>query len=318
MSTEAPRAKVEGRASWPAGLEWLRPGVKRGNSNSWVVAGRRTKGGRALLANDPHLPIEFPSVWYELHLVAAGLDVAGVTIPGVPFVVLGHNAGSDGASPTLAPTSRTCFSSASMWAASARVRRGEWVPVEVTPADIPVRGQAQPYRFEVWKTRNGPIFADVGLDWDAPPSWLSPTGRLGGRAPRLFHSMGCWWRPRGLVRGHQSGGGLDLVHCRGRVVRPAFVEPCLRRRRRQYRLRHVGPLAGASGRRWRHARRWRQRRRGVERGGSAGNVAACDQSAGRLHRDGQQRDRPPISGADHQGLGGAVPRHAAGPAAIGA
>ena len=78
--------------AWPAGLEWLRPEVKRGNSNNWVVAGRKTKSGRAILANDPHLPIEFPSVWYELHLVAAGLDVTGVTIPGVPFVVLGHTA----------------------------------------------------------------------------------------------------------------------------------------------------------------------------------------------------------------------------------
>ena len=164
-------------ASWPPGLEWLRPGVKRGNSNNWVVAGRKTKSGRAILANDPHLPIEFPSVWYELHLVAAGLDVAGVTVPGVPFVVLGHNARVGWGITNTNADVQDLFLERIQVGNKRAFHRGEWVPVEVTPADIPIRGHAQPYPFEVWKTRNGPIFADVGLDWDAPPSWLSPEGR---------------------------------------------------------------------------------------------------------------------------------------------
>jgi penicillin amidase len=50
------------------------------------------------------------------------------------------------------------------------------VPVEVTPVEIPVRGQATRV-FEIWKTRHGPIFADAGLDWTAPPAWLSPESR---------------------------------------------------------------------------------------------------------------------------------------------
>lgn len=171
------RAESRVEASWPPGLEWLRPGVKRGNSNNWVVAGRRTKGGRAILANDPHLPIEFPSVWYELHLVAAGLDVTGVTIPGVPFVVLGHNARVGWGITNTGADVQDLFLERVDVGKQRAFHRGEWVPVEVTPADIPVRGHSQPYRFEVWKTRNGPIFADAGLDWDAPPSWLSPEGR---------------------------------------------------------------------------------------------------------------------------------------------
>lgn len=164
-------------APWPAGLEWLRPGVKRGNSNNWVVAGRKTTSGRAILANDPHLPIEFPSAFYELHLVAAGLDVVGVTIPGVPFVVLGHNTRvgwgitNTGADVQDLFLERVDVGGKRAWS------RGGWVPIEVTPADIPIRGRDEPHRFEVWKTRNGPIFADTGLDWDAPPSWLSPSGR---------------------------------------------------------------------------------------------------------------------------------------------
>jgi penicillin amidase len=171
------RAESRVEASWPEGLEWLRPGVKRGNSNGWVVAGRKTKGGRAVLANDPHLPIEFPSVWYELHLVAAGLDVAGVTIPGVPFVVLGHNARVGWGITNTGADVQDLFLERIDVGGKRAWSRGEWVPVEVTAADIPIRGHSEPYRFEVWKTRNGPIFADVGLDWDAPPSWLSPAGR---------------------------------------------------------------------------------------------------------------------------------------------
>lgn len=173
-ATPSPRGELPG---WPEGLEWLRPGVKRGNSNNWVVAGRKTKSGRAILANDPHLPIEFPSVWYELHLVAAGLDVAGVTVPGVPFVVLGHNARVGWGITNTNADVQDLFLERVQVGNQRVFSRGEWVPVEVTPADIPIRGHAQPSRFEVWKTRHGPIFADVGLEWDAPPSWLSPDGR---------------------------------------------------------------------------------------------------------------------------------------------
>ena len=60
-------------------------------SNSWVIHGSRTASGRPILANDPHLAIEMPSVWWEAHIVSDTLNVAGVTIPGIPFIVIGHN-----------------------------------------------------------------------------------------------------------------------------------------------------------------------------------------------------------------------------------
>lgn len=61
-------------------------------SNNWAVAPRRTKNGYALLAGDPHLELNLPSIWYEAHLVVPGLlDVYGVTIPGAPGIVLGFN-----------------------------------------------------------------------------------------------------------------------------------------------------------------------------------------------------------------------------------
>jgi penicillin amidase len=60
-------------------------------SNNWAVDGRRTRSGQPLLANDPHLKLGAPPVWYFAHLEAPGLNVIGATLPGVPAVVLGRN-----------------------------------------------------------------------------------------------------------------------------------------------------------------------------------------------------------------------------------
>ena len=62
-------------------------------SNGWVVSGSMTKTGKPILSNDPHLPLSLPSIWYIMHLQAEdGLHVAGMTIPGMPCVAIGHNA----------------------------------------------------------------------------------------------------------------------------------------------------------------------------------------------------------------------------------
>jgi penicillin amidase len=60
-------------------------------SNNWVAAGSRTVSGKPLLANDPHLGLSTPSLWYFAALSAPGLKVIGATLPGVPGVLLGRN-----------------------------------------------------------------------------------------------------------------------------------------------------------------------------------------------------------------------------------
>jgi penicillin G amidase len=78
--------------------DWLRAKMKifdnslrLPGSNNWVLSGQHTTTGKPLLSNDMHLFHRIPSVWYESHLTAPGFDVAGVTLAGVPFIVVGHN-----------------------------------------------------------------------------------------------------------------------------------------------------------------------------------------------------------------------------------
>ena len=68
-----------------------RPRSGHPGSNSWIVSGTRSATGKPLLANDPHLGLTVPSVWYFAHLSWPGRDIVGATFPGMPVVVLGHN-----------------------------------------------------------------------------------------------------------------------------------------------------------------------------------------------------------------------------------
>lgn len=98
-----PYAEIEDRASQRelkaylglAGSQPLshlvKPPASRMASNNWVVSGNKTASGRPILCNDPHLMLSLPSVWMEMHLSGAGFNVIGVTFPGVPVVLIGHN-----------------------------------------------------------------------------------------------------------------------------------------------------------------------------------------------------------------------------------
>jgi len=74
-------------ALWAASPKPLPPGA---GSNNWVVDGSRSITGMPLLANDPHLGLQAPSLWYLAHLSAPGLNVIGATLPGLPLVILGR------------------------------------------------------------------------------------------------------------------------------------------------------------------------------------------------------------------------------------
>ena len=215
----------------------------RGNSNNWVVAGRKTKSGQPILANDPHLQIEFPSVWYQMHLVAADLDVTGVTIPGVPFIALGHNAKIAWGMTNTGADVQDLYLEHVDVAKKRAMYHGEWVPVEVTPVDIPVKGGGK-VSFEIWKTRRGPIFADAGSI--ARAAGVVVAGFTRGRRRSAPYSIKCGCRRRsGRASFEPSIAPRIGTRSSPSCVLGPFIGHCLRRRRRQHRLRDVGPVAGA-------------------------------------------------------------------------
>jgi penicillin G amidase len=65
--------------------------VLTAGSNNWVVSGAHALSGKPLLSNDMHLTHQLPNLWYEAHLRSGQFDVVGVTLPGTPFVIVGHN-----------------------------------------------------------------------------------------------------------------------------------------------------------------------------------------------------------------------------------
>jgi penicillin amidase len=117
-------------------------------SNSWVVGGSRTKSGKPLLANDPHLGLRTPSVWYLARLEAPGLSVSGATLPGLPGVIIGHNARIAWGLTSVEPDVQDLYLEADGAILETRTER------------IKVRG-ADDILLEVRSSRHGPIVTDV-------------------------------------------------------------------------------------------------------------------------------------------------------------
>jgi len=60
-------------------------------SNNWAIGPNKSASGNAILANDPHLQLTLPSIWYEMHIVCPGINSYGVTVPGIPGIIIGFN-----------------------------------------------------------------------------------------------------------------------------------------------------------------------------------------------------------------------------------
>ncbi|HEY7574656.1 MAG TPA: penicillin acylase family protein, partial [Thermoanaerobaculia bacterium] len=117
-------------------------------SNSWVVGGSRTKSGKPILANDPHLGLRAPSVWYLARLEAPGLSAAGATLPGVPGVIIGRNARIAWGLTSVEPDVQDLY------------LEDPAAIVETRTETVRVRG-GKDVVFEVRSSRHGPIVTDV-------------------------------------------------------------------------------------------------------------------------------------------------------------
>jgi len=133
-------------------------GAGGGGSNNWVVDGHKSATGKPLLANDPHLPLQMPSVWYEVHLNGGGLNVIGVSLPGVPGVIIGHNDRiAWGITNTMTDGDDLFVERINPANPRQYDYGGTWVDGDLVREEIRVRGRREPLVEEVLVTRHGPI-----------------------------------------------------------------------------------------------------------------------------------------------------------------
>ena len=134
-------------------------------SNTWAVAPQRSASGHALLANDPHLTHGLPSLWYEAHLHTPNLDVAGVTLPGLPFVVIGRNRRVAWGLTNLMLDAADFF--VERVEGDRVMHKGEWAALGRRLERIPVKGEA-PVEMEVLETPHGPLVNHLLEEADQP------------------------------------------------------------------------------------------------------------------------------------------------------
>jgi penicillin G amidase len=162
-----------------AGVEAARPFTAQGDgtqgSNAWVVSGARSRSGKPLLANDPHLALQMPSLWYEMHLTGGDYAVAGASIPGTPGIVIGHNAriawGVTNGMNDLQDLYVEHFDPADP--ASRRYEfRGAWEEATVVREEIVVREgrRTRTEMLDVRLTRHGPVISPQTPQADATPA----------------------------------------------------------------------------------------------------------------------------------------------------
>ncbi len=137
-------------------------------SNNWVIAGDRTETGMPLLANDTHLGIQMPSIWYEigLHCDPVGPDcpynVVGFSFASMPSVIIGHNDHIAWGVTNLAPDVQDLFiERVNPENPNQYEYQGEWLDMEIVREEITVAGEEEPVVVNVRITRHGPIFNDV-------------------------------------------------------------------------------------------------------------------------------------------------------------
>jgi len=128
-------------------------------SNDWVISGQHSITGKPLLSNDMHLGHQMPNLWYEAHLRSGSLDVAGVTLPGMPFVIVGHNQRIAWGFTNVGPTVTDVYIENFNPQGEYQTPSG-WVQPEHRGEVIHVKGKAD-VDVDVRITRHGPIITEL-------------------------------------------------------------------------------------------------------------------------------------------------------------
>jgi penicillin amidase len=135
-------------------------------SNNWVIAGRHTASGKPLLSNDMHLPLSEPNIWFMADLSAPGYHAAGVTLPGMPFVVAGHNEHVAWGITALYADTQDLYVEKLDGNGNFQAADGTWKPLSVVHETIHVRS-GKNVQLDVKSTDHGPLLNPIlsGETW---------------------------------------------------------------------------------------------------------------------------------------------------------
>ncbi len=165
-------------------VEFLFPirtgGEGQPGSNAWAITGARSTTGKPILANDPHLEFSLPATWYMIHIHGGDLNVTGVSLPGVPAIIIGHNERIAWGVTNLQFDVQDLYREQIDPQTGRYVFRGQIEQARPERTAIGVKG-AKPVVFEQWITRHGPVFLNdegqnYALRWTAaePASFQFP------------------------------------------------------------------------------------------------------------------------------------------------
>jgi penicillin amidase len=162
VSTVAPAAPPGGLAQAAA------------SSNEWVVSGERSESGWPLLANDAHMLVQMPAVWYQAHLVGGGYNMSGVSLPGLPGVAAGHNEYCAwGITVAWQDCQDLYVERLNPQDSHQYEYMGNWLDAAVIREEIRVKGRTESVVEEVLTTRHGPIISSmIGEDTPLALRWV--------------------------------------------------------------------------------------------------------------------------------------------------
>jgi penicillin amidase len=154
--------KVDGRLGQQALAAAPESGLEGIGSNNWVVHGSHTVSGKPLLANDPHLKLSAPALWYFARIEAPGWKVAGATLPGLPGVILGQNEHIAWGFTNTGPDVQDLYIERIKPDDPTQYQTPDgWAKFETVQEVIKVKGQADVH-MTVRATRHGPVISDAG------------------------------------------------------------------------------------------------------------------------------------------------------------
>jgi penicillin amidase len=196
-------------------------------SNNWVISGAHTASGKPLLSNDMHLPLTEPNIWYMADLRAPGYHAAGVTLPGMPFIIAGHNDHVAWGFTALYADVQDLYIEKLDGKGNFQDNDTDWKPLKIDKEVIHVRG-GKDVALDVQSTAHGPLLNPIlpketraiALKWTlydpelkSPPIYEMNTA---SNWAEFSAALSTWaWPTQNLV--YSDDQGHIAYHAAGRV-----------------------------------------------------------------------------------------------------